>query len=76
MEETVDGGSGTVAWPADRLDQAVPVEHGVYRALGGNAQVAVQPPDQKLADLARPQCGLSRLRETIRLSIWGHSWLA
>jgi len=44
--------------------------------LGGNAQVAVQPPDQKLADLARPQCGLSRLRETIRLSIWGHSWLA
>jgi hypothetical protein len=31
---------------------------------------------KKLADLARPQCGLSRLRETIRLSIWGHSWLA
>ena len=54
MEETDDGGSSTVARPADRLDQAVPVEHGVDRALVGNAQVAVQPPDQKLADLARP----------------------
>ena len=53
MEETVDGGSGTVARPADRLDQAVPVEHGMDRALGGNAQVAVQPPDQKLAGYLR-----------------------
>ena len=34
------------------LDQAVPVEHGVDRALGRNADVAVQSADQELADLA------------------------
>jgi hypothetical protein len=30
----------------------MPVEHGVDRALGRNADIAVQSADQKLADLA------------------------
>ncbi len=38
--------------PSRDLDQAVPVEHGVDRALGRNANVAVQSADQELADLA------------------------
>ena len=42
-----------VAGAADPLDQAVPVENGVDRALGGNAKVAVQPPHQEVADFAR-----------------------
>src|SRR6266436_2718490 len=41
-----------MARAADRLDEAVPVEHGMDRALGRNAHIAIQPPDQKLADLA------------------------
>jgi hypothetical protein len=35
--------------PSRDLDQAVPVEHGVDRALGRNADVAVQSADQELA---------------------------
>ena len=68
--------AGAPAHPADRLDQAVTVEHGMDRALGRNAHVAIQPPDQELAILRAPQCGLSRLRTTIRLSICCGSWLA
>jgi hypothetical protein len=43
---------GAMVRAADRLDEAVPVEHGMDRALGRNAHIAIQPPDQKLADLA------------------------
>src|SRR5215469_13303898 len=38
--------------PSRDLDQAVPVEHGVDRALGRNGDVAVQSADQEFADLA------------------------
>src|ERR1700759_285563 len=41
-----------VARPAAAFDQAVAVEHRVDRALGGELDVAVQPPHQQLADLA------------------------
>ena len=58
-----------MARPAHALDQAVAVEHRMDGALGRKAHVAGKPPDQKLADLTRPQCGLSRLNATIRLSI-------
>src|SRR3546814_5191465 len=44
---------GSMPGPADRLDQAVAVQHGVDRALGWHPHVAGQPPHQQLADLAR-----------------------
>jgi hypothetical protein len=44
---------GAMARPARNPDQPVPVQHGVDRALGGDANVAGQLPDQELADLAR-----------------------
>src|SRR6516165_9165221 len=47
------GSLGTPAWAPGRLDQAVPVQDRVDRALGRNADVAGQPPHQELADLAR-----------------------
>jgi hypothetical protein len=50
-----------MARPADWLDQAVTVEHGVDGALGWNAHVAGEPPDQELADLARPPMRLVAL---------------
>lgn len=53
--------AGTVARPAERFDQAVPVEHGVDRALGRHAQVAVQPPDEQFADFARAPVGFFAL---------------
>jgi hypothetical protein len=46
------GSGSAVTGAADRLDEAVPVEHGMDRALGRNADIAIQPPDQELADLA------------------------
>ena len=49
-----------IASPQD-LDQAVPVEHGVDRALGRNPDVAVQSADQELADLAGTPMGLVAL---------------
>ena len=42
----------TVARPAATLDQAVAVEDRMDGALGRNPDVAVQPADQELADLA------------------------
>ena len=42
-----------MAWPADRLDQAVAVENRMDGALGGNSDVAVEPANQELADFAR-----------------------
>ena len=42
-----------VARPAAAPDQAVAVEHRVDGALGRNPDIAVEPPDQKLANLAR-----------------------
>src|SRR6476620_8242412 len=65
-----------VPWPPRDLDQAVPVEHGVDRALGRNADVAVQSADQELTDLAGTPVGLVALGATIRLSICHGSWLA
>src|SRR3984893_14883146 len=47
--------------PPRDLDQAVPVEHGMDRALGRNADVAVQSADQELADLAGTSMGLVAL---------------
>src|SRR6267143_560638 len=47
--------------PSRDLDQAVPVENGVDRALGRNADVAVQSADQDLADLAGTPMGLVAL---------------
>ncbi len=42
-----------VARPAAALDQAVAVENRMDGAFGRNPDVAVEPPDQELADLAR-----------------------
>ena len=47
--------------PPRDFDQAVPVEHGVDRALGRNADVAVQSADQTLADLTGPPMGFLAL---------------
>src|SRR5258707_5964957 len=41
-----------VARPAAALDQAVAIEDRMDRAPGRNPDVAVEPPDQELADLA------------------------
>ena len=41
-----------VARPAAALDQAVAIEHRMDGALGGNPDIAVEPPDQQFADLA------------------------
>ena len=41
-----------VARPAAMLDQAVTVENRMDGALGRNPDIAVEPPDQELADLA------------------------
>ncbi len=40
----------TMTRPARYLDQPVPMQDGVDRALGRNADIAIQPPDQELAD--------------------------
>src|ERR1700751_1305205 len=53
--------SRPVPRPPRDFDQAVPVEHGVDRALGRNADVAVQSADQTLADLTGTPMGLLAL---------------
>jgi hypothetical protein len=42
-----------VARPAAALDQAVAIENRMDGALGRHPDIAVEPPDQELADLAR-----------------------
>ena len=42
-----------VARPAAAFDQAVAIENRMDGALGWNPDIAVEPPDQELADLAR-----------------------
>src|SRR5579862_7305369 len=50
-----------MARPTDQLDQAVPVQHGVDGALGRDADVAIQTPNEQLADLAGSPMGLVAL---------------
>src|SRR5262245_1657446 len=42
-----------VARPAAALDQVMAIEHRMDGAVGGNPDIASEPPDQQLADLAR-----------------------
>src|SRR3954452_18478242 len=42
-----------VARPAATLDQAMAIEHRMDGAFGGNPDIAIEPPDQQFADLAR-----------------------
>src|SRR4029077_15915105 len=51
-----------MARPAAALDQAVAIENRMDGTLGWDPNVAVEPPDQELADLARPPMGLLRLQ--------------
>jgi hypothetical protein len=44
---------GAVAWPAGAFDQAVAIENRMDGALGRNPDIAIEPPDQEFADLAR-----------------------
>jgi hypothetical protein len=41
-----------MARPAAALDQSVAIENGMDGALGRNPDVAIEPSDQELADLA------------------------
>src|SRR5712671_6550201 len=50
-----------MARPAAALDQAVAIENRMDGALGRNPDVAVEPPDQEFADLARAPMGLVSL---------------
>ena len=69
-----------VARPAAAPDQAVAVENSVDRTLGRNPEIAVEPPDQKLADLARAPMSLlaleadnealNLLRELVGVAHW------
>ena len=45
--------AGAVARPATAFDQTVAIEHRMDGALGRNPDIAVEPPDQEFADLAR-----------------------
>src|SRR5262249_62105783 len=42
-----------VARPAAALDQAMAIEHRMDGAFGGNPDIAIEPPNQQFADLAR-----------------------
>ncbi|MGY3510906.1 hypothetical protein ACVIQY_003881 [Bradyrhizobium sp. USDA 3051] len=42
-----------VARPAATLDQAMAIEHRMDGAFGRNPDIAIEPPDQQFADLAR-----------------------
>src|SRR6201988_667626 len=53
--------SRPVPRPPRDFDQAVPVEHGMDRAVGRNADVAVQSADQTLADLTGTPMGILAL---------------
>jgi hypothetical protein len=44
---------GAVASLAHAQHEAVPIEHGVDGTLGRDPDIAVEAPDQELADLAR-----------------------
>ena len=50
-----------VARPAAALNQAVAIENRMDGALGRNSDIAVEPPDQELADLAGPPVRLLAL---------------
>ena len=52
---------GAIAGLADALDQAMAIENGMDGTLGGNADIAGEPPDQELADLACAPMGLLAL---------------
>ena len=52
---------GAASRAAHAADQAVAIEHGVDGALRGDAQVAGQPADQQLANLARAPMRLAAL---------------
>jgi hypothetical protein len=65
-----------VARLAATLDQAVAIENRMDGALGRYSDIAVEPPDQELANLARAPVRLSAFRRTIRLSTCCGSWLA
>jgi hypothetical protein len=69
-----------VARPAAAPDQAVAIEHRMDGALGRNSDIAVEPPDQQLADLARAPVRLlalepdnqplDLLRQLVRITHW------
>jgi hypothetical protein len=46
------------------------------RAVGWDAEIAVELAQQQLADLARAPMGFSCLQRRMRLSICSGSWLA
>ena len=48
--------------PAAALDQAVAIENRMDGALGRHPDVAVEPPDQEFADLARAPMRLLSLQ--------------
>jgi hypothetical protein len=54
----------------------VPVERGMDRTLRRNAHIAIQPPDQKLADLAGTPMRLVALEADDRALDLGRHWLA
>jgi len=58
-----------VARPAATLDQAMAIEHRMDGAFGRNPDIAIEPPDQQFADLARAPVRFLGLRRTIRPSI-------
>src|SRR5690606_6041247 len=49
--------SGCALAPSHPLDEAVPIEHRMDRALRGYAHVAGEAPDQQLTDLTRTPMG-------------------
>src|SRR5690242_14584667 len=67
-----------VARPAAALDQAMAIEHRMDGAFGGNPDIAIEPPDQQFADLARAPVrllglqahnqGLELLRELVGIA--------
>src|SRR5690349_10377156 len=69
-----------VARPAAALDQAMAIEHRMDGAFGGNPDIAIEPPDQQLADFARAPVrllgfeadnqALDLLRELIGIAHW------
>lgn len=58
-----------VARPAATLDQAMAIEHRMDGAFGRNPDIAIEPPDQQFADLARAPVRFLGFEATIRPSI-------
>jgi hypothetical protein len=54
----------------------VPVQDRMDCALGRNAEVLIQPPNQQFSDLASAPIGLLALQATMSRSICPGSWLA